>query len=635
MMDRTKILFLAGVMAASLTIVWAAYRLALTGSFHFDDFHNLAPLRFVADGLSLFGFVTGGTAGPLGRPMTLATFFPQHYAWPVDPSVFLYWNVLIHILNGLLVTWFVLLSERMREQPESRAVMVAAVAGVLWVSLPILASSSLMVVQRMTTLSALFLFLGLIGYLKARAHIETRPYPALVGMTLSLLVFGALSVLSKENGALLFVFVFLLEMLLFTGPTRLSRRLWLSWKILFFGLPSVVLMYLVVSSLWYPESVVKTRGFDGWERLLTQQVVLWEYVKCALLPTPGCFSPFHDDYTLVSPVFWGPALAAWMLVAVAAIWLRRLFPVIALGVLWFLVGHALESSTISLEMYFEHRNYVPAVGLTYAIAAAIFLVGKKHPRLAVFGGLSYYLSILMILLSTTSLWGRPALAAEIWHIERPESVRSSQYLAGRLQEQGYYVAAAKIIKEVARDNPAHLGLRLQDVYATCLISPKKSRPGLWREMYKDAKDASFNHGVYETLSFMDRNEIYDKCSAVSRDDLFDMARSLLLNPQFGQRPVTRHNLHIFLAEEGVAARDLGLTMSHLEEAFDAYPNINTVYFVVDILISAGLYSEAFQFIEEAEEAPPHGFLSRIKWSSALKKVEQKLRATRAQQGAET
>ena len=37
-----------------------------------------------------------------------------------------------------------------------------------------------------------------------------------------------------------------------------------------------------------------------------------------------------------------------------------------MGVLWFLAGHLLESSFIGLVIAFEHRNYLPSLGILLA-----------------------------------------------------------------------------------------------------------------------------------------------------------------------------------------------------------------------------------------------------------------------------
>jgi hypothetical protein len=67
----------------------------------------------------------------LGRPIALASFVPQAYAWPDAPDVFLRTNILIHLLNGILVTWFLYLLGRAQGQDEKKAALIAAGAGAL------------------------------------------------------------------------------------------------------------------------------------------------------------------------------------------------------------------------------------------------------------------------------------------------------------------------------------------------------------------------------------------------------------------------------------------------------------------------------------------------------------------------
>ena len=40
-------------------------------------------------------------------------------------------------------------------------------------------------------------------------------------------------------------------------------------------------------------------------------------------------------------------------------------------VIWFFVGHTVESSIISLELVFEHRNYFPAIGLFIGVGCGL------------------------------------------------------------------------------------------------------------------------------------------------------------------------------------------------------------------------------------------------------------------------
>src|SRR5690606_33752686 len=115
----------------------------------------------------------------------------------------------------------------------------------------------------------------------------------------------------------------------------------------------------------YSEDVLTVRDFDAGDRLLTEAHVLWEYLRYAFLPTPTGLGPFHDDHSIYRDWLNPQALlvvGAWLASIAGAIALRKRAPLFSFAVAWYLFGHALESTTIPLEIYFEHRNYVPLLG---------------------------------------------------------------------------------------------------------------------------------------------------------------------------------------------------------------------------------------------------------------------------------
>ncbi len=62
------------------------------------------------------------------------------------------------------------------------------------------------------------------------------------------------------------------------------------------------------------------------------------------------------------------AVLLWVVLAAAALWGVRRRALWSFGLLWYLVGHSLESSLVSLELVFEHRNYLPSLGVLFAVA---------------------------------------------------------------------------------------------------------------------------------------------------------------------------------------------------------------------------------------------------------------------------
>ena len=225
---------------------------------------------------------------PIAKTM-LSSFVPQAKSWGETAEPFLLVNILIHLANGTLLAWVLYLLCIARRLREDQALFVVIAGSAIWLFMPLLASSSLMIIQRMATLSAFFMLLGLAGYLRARKAIELHPTRALLGMTLSLVGGTSLAVLAKESGALLPLYVLVLEATFLARPVGIRLSRWQRWKAIFLLLPTVMLLLYLVSRVPYSEELVLKRDFTAWERLLTESRILWQYLFNAFVPQPGAF----------------------------------------------------------------------------------------------------------------------------------------------------------------------------------------------------------------------------------------------------------------------------------------------------------------------------------------------------------
>src|SRR5690606_579132 len=104
--------------------------------------------------------------------------------------------------------------------------------------------------------------------------------------------------------------------------------------------------------------------FTQGQRLLTQLWVLGFYLKLILLPRLADLSLFHDDIAALHhfDVLGAALLAGFAAALYLMIRLRRKAPLCAFALAWFLIAHALESTFLDLELVFEHRNYLAALG---------------------------------------------------------------------------------------------------------------------------------------------------------------------------------------------------------------------------------------------------------------------------------
>lgn len=613
------LILLAGLALASL-----CYSEGLGGSLHFDDPHNLGGLTQVVDKATAIAFIAQGDAGPLGRPLALASFVPQAYAWPNSPATFLYVNVCLHLLNGMLVAWLLYLLCMTRSNTTSQAAWIAAVSASIWLVLPLLASSSLLVVQRMTTLSATFVLLGFVAYIYSRSMLERYPRLALLMMSTSVAVGTALAAFTKENGALLPVLILAAEATLLPRPARSGVTFtFATWRNVVLLAPTIALAGYLTFRGVYSDSTLLMRNFNAGERLLTEARILWEYLTRAFLPMTSTLGPFHDDHWLyrnwLQPLSL-LAVLAWLAVVSAAVAYRKRAPLFAFAVFWYLAGHSLESTTIPLELYFEHRNYVPLIGPVFALVASITTTALPH--LIARGGLLAYLIVLSaVLFNTTSLWGRPALAAEMWAIYKPESQRAVQYLAQQLELAGDTYTARRVLESYLAEKPERVGVALQVLALSCVLEPHQPQRELLDVVETGLPTADFEHGIVETLARIYRMAADEQCPALDRKDVYRFAELTAGNPAFSAVSVAHHNLHVLMSEEAFENRDLSLTMHHIEAALSSHYTVTTLQLAVHMLNSAGLHNLAKEFLQQASSREPLHPLRAAAWSRNIAALE--------------
>ncbi|MHB9103096.1 MAG: tetratricopeptide repeat protein, partial [Sulfuricella sp.] len=377
MLRRTPyIIALAAFFAVALLI--AIYWSGLHGGFFFDD----GPSILRAEGVrienlsveSVRQVFLSGHAGPSGRPVAQLSFALNYYFSGFDPFAFKATNLAIHLASGLLVFCLALrLLAGAMPQTKPRNVLIAG-GGVaaLWLLHPIQLLPVLHVVQRMTSLSAFFLLAALL------LHVLGREQGGRAGATRLVLAWGILwplSFFSKETGALFPLFVLAWELILRRSACgRLDR-----FARGFATVASLALLagvaYAFSPAMQWLWAGYDLRAFSFAERLLTEGRVLWIYLGLILFPRLEALGLYHDDIVISTGLFspWTtlPALAGLAGLVWLAWRMRTRAPLVSFGIAWFLIGHAMESTVLPLEIAHEHRNYLPILGILLAAAWAL------------------------------------------------------------------------------------------------------------------------------------------------------------------------------------------------------------------------------------------------------------------------
>lgn len=438
------------LLVALLLIVTAlAYWPGTRGAWLLDDYPNLVRnkafenLKPTWDSFLLASF--SSDSGPTHRPLSMASFALNVLAngggknLRDDAQAMKWTNVGIHLLNGLLL--FILLRlilgqyRRLRPETSERACEWAALAiTAAWLLAPINLTSVLYVIQRMTSLAGTFSLLGLIAFIAGRKRLydKKQSVKAWILLLTAALIWTPLAVLSKEIGALTMLYALVIEWTLFRlrqADNRLSTGIVLYFS-LFLLIPGIAALSWLLPHELNPAAWA-ARPFDLYERLLTEGRVIWHYAWWTLVPNIGALTLYHDAFPishgLLRPWTTLPALLGLGALLFVGFKIRRRYPLISLGLLWFIAGQVMTATFIPLELVYEHREYLPSIGLYIAIlgTAIVLVKNREHKRLA---GIAV---IAVVALYGTALglrsidWSTPLRQLETAAHNHPDSPRAT------------------------------------------------------------------------------------------------------------------------------------------------------------------------------------------------------------------
>ncbi len=534
--------------AAALLILlsFVVFSGGLGGGFLFDDYPNLvSDPHWRLTTLTLDGLreaIGNGFSGLGGRPLALLSFALDHLRAGPDPSALKLTNVAMHALNTVLV--FLLVRMLVGFIPArhgataKRDSLFAACVAAFWSIHPLQVSTVLYIVQRMEIGAATGILLACLAYMQGRRRQMDGQRSWTWFVAASLATLAGLGF--KESAVLAPVFIACIEIcvLQFAGPDRVSR--WL--KLLFTGVAisaGLVFAFVVLPYFSAPGRFA-FREFDLQQRLLTQGPVLVHYLSQILLPVPDRLVFYYDNF----PISRGLLTPAWTLIAwtilaglaASVVLCRRRYPLAALGIAWFFVGHLLTSNVVPLELAFEHRNYLALLGVLLVLAEVSTRVLR---RLHLDACVTLVAVVLVATVTLTTLqvmtWADPMRLATSLAGRNIESARASYALGRQLFEQSRddtqspswslareeFLHAARLgarsplpeqalIIMHARDGtplPEDIWPRLQRKYAAYLLTPE-AEGALWqlancRQLEQCPLDAQ---ALFETfIVALDRN----------------------------------------------------------------------------------------------------------------------------------
>ena len=361
---------------------WFLYAPALRAPFVFDDIDNIVNNPFIRLTHINTTELQAILKSPSPRPLANLTFAINYYVHHYDIFGYHLVNFVVHIMNAFLV--FVVARLTLGLCGSQKTWMALPIA-LLWLVNPVHTQSVTYIVQRMNAMAAMFVLLSLTCYILAR-RIQAQgggKIPTVALMTAAGFS-GLLSLLSKENAAILPFLILLYEYFFFQNLniTWLKKRS--QWGgMAFIVLVIIALIYLKGDPFAKILGMYEKKTFTPIQRLLTEPAVVIYYISLLLFPQPGRLVLDYDfplATGFVDPPLTALTITALLMLVIAGVYMARKHRLFSFAILWFLATLSIESSFIGLALIFEHRTYLPSV--FPVMAAVTFTVLRIKPPAA-------------------------------------------------------------------------------------------------------------------------------------------------------------------------------------------------------------------------------------------------------------
>ncbi|MBI5787847.1 MAG: tetratricopeptide repeat protein [Candidatus Schekmanbacteria bacterium] len=411
-----------------------SYWPALTGDFVFDDGRSIVNnYALHIDSFSAANIERLKSLVHDNRTLSLISLALNYYFGRLNPWGYKLVNLIIHILTALSLYRLSLLTFRLPKlqgKYQTMARSIAILTALLFVVHPVNIQAVSYIVQRMTSLACLFFLLTLIFYLQGRQTAGDKRYL----YWLPALFFALCALKSKENSATLPIIILIYELYFFEST---PRPRFILWTLLLF--PALIAYYYTrfdLSTVMYTQARHITYG----QHLITQLRVIVYYLSLLIFPYPGRLNLDYDfpwSRHLFSPPTGFLSLLLVLGLIFLVFYLIKRNRLISFCLIWFLVNLAIESLLVLADTVFEHRLYLPGIGILWLLSLGLISATGRNKALSL-----VIASIVLLFAFWTYqrnlVWADPVRLWEDTVKKSPDKVRPHNNLANAYGSRGKY-----------------------------------------------------------------------------------------------------------------------------------------------------------------------------------------------------
>jgi hypothetical protein len=281
-------------------------------------------------------------------------------------------NVAVHIANSCFVYLLFLRTltlPNLSAHYGAKARFLALFGALLFALHPVQTESVTYIISRTELLATFFYLASFLLFIQGVLNGRYRYY---VGAFItSLLAMG-----SKEWAVTLPAMLFLYDYIFVAhGSLRDVQRRWKAYVLLVlpWGLIAYIFLVFIAGSTSAGFGISGQKGITPWTYLLTSFNVLWTYIRLLILPIN---QNLDYDYPVAKTLFEFPTMLSFfghLGVVTAAFWLykKKGYLLVPFGVAWFYITLSPVQSVVPiLDVIFEHRLYLPSIGIFMVFVAA-------------------------------------------------------------------------------------------------------------------------------------------------------------------------------------------------------------------------------------------------------------------------
>jgi hypothetical protein len=350
-----ELAYFAILLLVGLAVYWGIFRIP----FIYDDFPHLFYNYRLQQARNLKEILRSGFQET--RPLFLLSMAVTYFSAGLKPTFYHIFSLALHFSNALLlfclVQFFILARHH---RPRNFEKLAPFFISAIFLIHPLQTESVSYINSRSGLLMTFFVLFAMV--LMVSFRISKKPWERALcyaGVIFSLVC----SMLSKENGCVGPLLILLMDRWIIPQNMRHEKK---SQTVLIHSGIWATLVTIPLLFIFFQNPHYKTIGFsilDKWQFWMTQPRVLSYFIGSFFLPLSqnidydfSLTKSFFDWHFLAATSFiFGLAFLAWRL--------RKIQPMIALGICWFFIGIAPTNSVVPFFDFVAERHlYLPLIG---------------------------------------------------------------------------------------------------------------------------------------------------------------------------------------------------------------------------------------------------------------------------------